>query len=82
MGVKLYLNESLILHITEDYEENVKGSGWIKLFSCFTQLTAFCISICLNGTVQSQYFMLKFMAISGNRITHVRQCLIILPYII
>ena len=27
VGVNLYLNESLILHITEDYGENVKGSG-------------------------------------------------------
>ena len=25
-------------HITEDYGENVRNSGWIKLFSRFTQL--------------------------------------------
>ena len=30
-------------HITEGYGENVRYSGWMKLFCHFTQLTAICI---------------------------------------
>ena len=44
----------LSAHITEDYEENVRNSGWIKLFSRITQLTALYVSKSPRGIVPSQ----------------------------
>ena len=52
-GVKLYVNESLCPYYRR-LSANVRNSGCIKLFSRFTQLTAFYISKSPSRVVPSQ----------------------------
>ena len=52
-GVKLYINESLCPYYRRLWA-NVRNSGCIKLFSHFTQLTAFYISKSPSRVVPSQ----------------------------
>ena len=49
-----YTQMKVSAHITEDYSENIRNSGWIKLFSHFTQLTALYVPKGPSETVPSK----------------------------
>ena len=69
VGAKLYIMK-VSAHISEDYGENVRNSGWIVIF-WFYKLTTFCVSKSLNEIAPSTNSRWRFIVISGSRITHV-----------